>query len=43
MWGPIVVDDRDPREDRSKATTMGRYTRYDRVFETVDAEFLAGL
>jgi hypothetical protein len=43
MWATIVVDDRARREDRSATTTMGRCHRYDRVFEIVDAEFVAGL
>jgi hypothetical protein len=39
----IVADDGAEREDRSSTTTMGRSTPYDRVFETVDADFVAGL
>jgi hypothetical protein len=33
MWVPIVAEDRDRREDRSRATTMGRSVRYDQVFD----------
>jgi hypothetical protein len=43
MWATIVPDDRDPCEDRSSTETIRRSTRYDRVFETVDGEFVAGL
>jgi hypothetical protein len=39
----IVADDGAQREDRSSTTTKGRSTPYDRVFETVDADFVAGL
>jgi len=39
----IVADDGAERDDRSSTTTMGRSTPYDRVFESVDADFLAGL
>jgi hypothetical protein len=43
MWTPIVADGRDRREDRSANTTMGRFDRYDRVFESVDDGIAVGL
>jgi hypothetical protein len=43
LWATIVAEERAAGEDRSSPTTMGRSARYDRVFESVDADFVAGL